>query len=138
MLSEAGAFGAAGELTEIVYHGQLLPVTDLTQLSARRINQADLVIYAYKNTNDEQQPSSIDYLVSIRESAAQKLLDLPSLIVGVASEKAEKGNPTEDSLSVPATRKALDFCSAAGLGAPLVLSSPEPLHAELLRRATTR
>lgn len=127
----------SSELIVIVYREQLLPVPDVTQLSIKRLTQADLAIYAYRNTTEDDVPTSIHQLVSLRETASQKLLDLPTVVVGIPDEKMVKQLPA-DNEPHPATQKALDFCAAAGLNAPLVIDSLEPLRSELSRRITAR
>lgn len=117
---------------------QLLPVEDASQLPTKRLNQVDLAIYVYMNTEQEKRPTSIDCLVFIRQSAPQKILDLPGLAVGVSTSESEKGTPSSQDIELRASQEAVDFCSASGLGVPLPLTTVEPLRAEMAKRAFTR
>ncbi|KAK9893926.1 hypothetical protein P389DRAFT_198662 [Cystobasidium minutum MCA 4210] len=119
----------------------LVPVEDASLLPAKRLNQVDLAIYAYMNSDDTHPPSSIDYLVSIRETASQKLLDMPSLVVGLiaSSDESEKQGASRSKEVAPGiSQEAVDFCTAARLASPLLISSMEALRPELAKRASTR
>lgn len=87
---------------------------------------------------EENRSTSIDHLISIRQSAPQKLLDLPGLVIGIITSEAEKGASPSPDIELKATQEAVDFCTASGLGTPLSISTVEPLRAELAKRASTR
>lgn len=115
-----------------------MPVPDLAQLSTKRVAQADLAIYAYSHPGNNQSPSSIDHLVSIRQSAPQKVLDIPSLAVGVAREKVEIQIPDDSTSASMVTAEATEFCAASGMREPIVVETVEPLRNELSKRLNAR
>lgn len=86
----------------------------------------------------EKRPTSIDHLVSIRQSAPQKLLDLPGVVVGINTGEPEGSTASAKDIEPKAGQEAIDFCTASGLGTPLSISTVEPLRAELTKRASTR
>lgn len=116
-------------------------MSDLAQLSNKKVIQADLAIYAYNDTKLEATPekSSIDYLVQIRENASSKLLDLPSFVIGLSSW-AEQAAQLDDAVVAPtptASQEAIDFCAAANMQAPLVMSR-HTIHGTLRKEVQRR
>lgn len=108
----------------------------MSQVSTKRLAQADLAIYAYMETSENEKPSSIDYLMSSRESAPSKLLDVPSLVVGFRPGTLSEKTP--ESIVWEASQEAIDFCIAARLDPPLLVGSLEILKTGLAKRANAR
>lgn len=82
---------------------------------------------------DHHTSSSIDHLVSIRESAPQKVLDIPSRVVGVVPQTIELHDSGNTISALLPTVEATDFCAASGLGGPTIVDSVETLREEVLK-----
>lgn len=75
------------------------------------------------DVQDKPSTASIDYLVEVRENAHPKLIEAPSLVLGLLQDKKQDGQAIQEAKATP--QELQDFCQASNLGSPLTLAQKD-------------